>query len=133
LELAVGGLIFFTTAFALIECSRLLWTHNALTDAVRRGARYAVLNSQNSAAAKNVVVYGVHSPSDAHRPVVNGLTQANVNVVYNDFGLKQGTVTVSITNYAFHFTIPWIGGSLTMSDYSTTLTGESAGYTPPTI
>jgi hypothetical protein len=40
---------------------------------------------------------------------------------------------VSITNYTFNFTIPWIGASVTMSDYSTTLTGESAGNIPPAI
>ncbi len=41
-EFAIAALVFLTAVFAVIEFGRLLWVHNALTDAARRGARYAV-------------------------------------------------------------------------------------------
>src|SRR5688572_31322715 len=40
-EFAVVALLFFTLIFGIIEFGRLLYTHNALTDATRRGARCA--------------------------------------------------------------------------------------------
>src|SRR6266536_4934892 len=41
-EFAVGATVFLTAMFAVIEFGRALWTHNALSDAARRAARYAV-------------------------------------------------------------------------------------------
>ncbi len=128
-EFSIGALVFFTATFGVLESGRLLWTHNALADAARRGARYAVINSQNATNVKNVVVYG--DPAGGTTPVVYGLTTSNVDVVYSgDFGVKQGTVSVKITGYNFDFTIPLIGATLTMPSYHTTLTGENAGYVP---
>jgi hypothetical protein len=40
---------------------------------------------------------------------------------------------VSITNYQFQFIIPIIGTTITMPNYSTTLTGENAGLVPPNL
>src|SRR6185436_5393526 len=58
-EFAVVALVFFTMIVGIIEFGRLLYTHNALTDATRRGARYAVLHSSASTACvERVVVYG---------------------------------------------------------------------------
>jgi Flp pilus assembly protein TadG len=134
-ELAIAGSVALMGIFALIESGRLLWTHNALTDAVRRGARYAVMNNQNAAQVKNVVVYGVPNPpaSGGPRAVANDLTPANVAVSYDAFGIKQGRVTVAITGYRFAFTVPLIGATINLGEYKTTLPGEAAGYIPPTI
>lgn len=127
-EFAIGGLVFFMAVFGLLECCRLLWTHNALTDAARRGARYAVICPQSQTKVRNVVVFG--DPAGGSQPVVSGLTATpeSVDVVYTNFGVKQGTVSVKITGYQFTFVLPLIGTTLTMPDYHTTLTGESAGY-----
>jgi len=63
----------------VIEFGRALWTHNALTDAARRGARYAVVHKQIEIAdVKNVVVYG--DPAGGTKPVVENLTTDNVQV-----------------------------------------------------
>ncbi|HYX42047.1 MAG TPA: TadE family protein, partial [Pyrinomonadaceae bacterium] len=63
-EFAIGATIFLTVLFAVIEFGLLLWTHNALTDAARRGARYAVTHPQSSVAdVQNVVVYGDPAPA----------------------------------------------------------------------
>jgi len=138
-EFAIGASVFFTAIFGVLECGRLLWTHNALADAARRGARYAVINTGGGTCdpcktnVRNVVVYG--DPAGGTQPVVPGLTATpdRVEVIYTNFIVKQGTVSVRITGYQFSFAIPLIGATLTMPDYHTTLTGESAGFIPPDL
>ena len=131
-EFAIGVTVFATAMFAVLEFSRALWVHNALADAARRGARYAVLHTANDAAqVKNVVVYG--NSGGSGNPMLNDLTTENVNVTYSNFGLNEGTVTVSITDYQFQFVIPIVGTTITMPSYSTTLTAESAGLIPNNV
>ena len=131
-EFAIGAAVFLTSMFAVIEFGRALWVHNALTDAARLGARYAVIHSSTSTdAVKNVVVYG--DPAGGTTPRVDNLTTGNVNVSYSNFGVDGGTVSVSITNYQFQFVLPLVGTAIQMPNYTTTLTGESAGYIPPNI
>jgi len=133
-EFAIGATLFLTATFGVIEFGRLLWTHNALADAARRGARYAINHSASEAdAVKNVVVYG--APDGGTKPVVNDLATTNVNVQYNSgaalpYGVGQGTVVVSITNYEFKFVVPLISTNIAMPDYRTTLTAENAGMIP---
>ena len=132
LEFAIGATVFLTAMFAVIEFGRAMWTHNALSDAARRGARYAVNHPATEAAAvKNVVVYG--DPAGGSKALVNDLTPSNVVVQYSNFGLGAGTVSVSITNYQFQFIIPIVGTSISMPNYTTTLTGENAGLVPPNL
>ena len=129
-EFAIGATIFLTCVFAVLEFGRALWVHNALADAARRGARYAAVHSANDVSAvKNVVVYG--DPAGGSTPIVDNLSASNVNVQYSAFGLNGGTVSVSITNYQFQFVIPLVGTTIQMPNYTTTLTGESAGLIPP--
>ncbi|HET6972617.1 MAG TPA: TadE family protein [Pyrinomonadaceae bacterium] len=131
-EFAIGVTVFVTAMFAVLEFGRALWVHNALSDAARRGARYAVLHSSGSAAqVKNIVVYG--NAAGTGQPMLNDLTTANVNVVYNNFGLNDGTVSVSITGYQFQLVIPIIGRTITMPSYTTTLGAESAGFLPANV
>ena len=132
LEFAIGATVFLTAMFAVIEFGRVLWTHNALSDAARRGARYAVNHPVSDApAVQNVVVYG--DPAGGTKPLVDNLTTANVQVQYSNFGLGAGTVSVSITNYKFQFVIPIVGTTIAMPNYTTTLTGENAGLVPPNL
>ena|SRR6185295_6827896 len=131
-EFSIGVTVFATAMFAVLEFGRVLWSHNALTDAARRGARYAVMHTANdSAAVKNIVVYG--DAAGTGNPMLPNLSAANVNVVYTNFGLNDGTVTVSITNYKFKFLIPIVGKTITLPPYSTTLTAESAGLIPGNV
>lgn len=128
-EFSIAVTVFLVAMFAVIEFGRALWVHNALADAARRGARYAVLHSSdNAAAVKNVVVYG--NPAGGTQATVPNLTTTNVSVTYSNFGLNEGTATVSITGYQFQFVVPIIGTTITMPAYATTLTGESVGYIP---
>jgi Flp pilus assembly protein TadG len=128
-EFAIAATVFISSMFAVLEFGRALWVHNALSDAARRGARYAVISpAANTAQVKNVAVYG--DPAGGSTPLVNNLTTANVDVNYNGYGLNEGTVSVSITNYQFQFVVPLIGTTITMPSYTTTLVAESAGLVP---
>ena len=128
-EFAIGATVFLMAMFAVLEFGRALWVHNALADAARRGARYAVLHSSADAAqVRNVVVFG--DPLGGSQPVVNNLSTSNVVVDYSTFGLNKGLVSVSITAYQFQFVIPLIGTTIQMPSYTTTLTAESAGFIP---
>jgi Flp pilus assembly protein TadG len=142
-EFAIGATVFLTAMFAVIEFGRALWVHNALADAARRAARYAInqpasnppgvkttgLNVGPSLTAiRNVAVYG--DPAGGTTPMVDQLTPANLNVQYAEFGLGEGTVAVTITNYQFQFVVPIVGTTIQMPNYQTTLTGESAGVIP---
>jgi Flp pilus assembly protein TadG len=143
-EFAVGAAVFMTVTLGVLQFGVLLWTHNALTDAVRRGARYAVNqcdpadgscpNSSTSVdRTKNVVVFGTPNPTAGAQPVVKGLTTDNVQVSHSGFGVNAGRVTVSVINYDFSLVVPLFGTTLRMPSYQTTLTGENAGYVPPTL
>jgi hypothetical protein len=128
-EFSIAATVFLLAMFAVLEFGRALWVHNALTDAARKGARYAVLHRASEIAdVKRVVVYG--DPAGVTNPVVNNLDIPNVDVIYTDFGLDTGTVSVSITNYQFQFALPIGPTSIQMPSYTTTLTGECAGLLP---
>ena len=131
-EFSIAATVFLMVMFAVIEFGRALWVHNALADAARRGARYAVLHSSADAdKVKNVVVYG--DEDGGGTPMVPNLTTENVSVDYTDFALNRGTVAVSINEYQFQFVIPIVGTTITMRHYSTTLTGESVGWIPANL
>ena len=146
LEFAIGATVFFTAMFGVVEFGRVLWTHNALADAARRGARYAITQPASSPAGakttganvgpsitaiRNVAVYG--NPEGTGQPLVNNLATGNVNVTYSNFGVGEGRVSVTITGYQFQFIVPLVGTSITMPNYNTTLTGENAGTIPASL
>jgi Flp pilus assembly protein TadG len=155
-EFAMVAGFFFTLILGIIEFSRLLYTHNALADAARRGARYAVLNPKDSNCAIYAAVYGethiTKTEVSGHPPVcastgtalLNGLTPSNVTVSWagsdedmnpstaasTDYGQNLGTATVSVQNYDFNLSIPFFRMTLRMPAYRTTLNAESAGIEP---
>ena len=102
-EFAIGATVFLTVLFGVLEFGRALWTHNALTDAARRAARYAVNQPASSpagvktsgtnvgpsiAAIRNVGVYG--DPAGGSKPLVTDLTPENLNVQYTEFRCGAG-------------------------------------------
>lgn len=134
LELAICATVFLTAIFGVLEFGRLLWTHSALKDAARRGARYAAVRKQgDEAAVIKYIVYGDPSANPATaKPVVDGLTTGQVDVEYDNFdGIKlSARATVRITNYKYKFTLPLVGTTLTLPAYKTSMPGESAGFIP---
>ncbi len=146
------ALLFFTLIFGIIEFGRLLYTHNALTDATRRGARFAAINKESDKdKVINHIVYGPNATYDVDgnpmsAPLINGLTTDMVNVAHegadldgvpdtleSNFGSNLGSTTVQIEGYKFNLSIPVIGRELDLPTYTTTLTAESAGEVPADI
>ena len=155
-EFAVVAGFFFMILISIIEFSRLLYTHNALTDAARRGARYAALHKQaDVSCVKNVVIYGEghvdknNACAPTGPPLINHLEESNIEITYegadtdNDvddltpidtsYGTNLGTVTVTVENFNFNLLVPYMGLQLNMPAYTTTLTSESAGEEPEEI
>src|SRR4030095_15421475 len=134
-EFAIVATVFISVMFGVIEFGRLFWTHNALRDAARRGVRYAAVRKNDAAgiqAVKNMAVYGDPNPAVGAQPLVNGLSTSNVNIDYQNYnGLQLSSrATVSITNLQFQFSVPLLGGTMTLPSYRTSLPGESVGYVP---
>ena len=100
LEFAIVAVVFFTAMFGVLEFGRLLFTHNALRDAARRGTRYAVVRKNDAAgiaAVKNMVVYGDPNANPATAtPVAPGLTASNVQVDYVNFNGIQLSARASV-------------------------------------
>lgn len=128
LEFAIAATVFLTVLFAVVEFGRALWVHNALSDAARRGARYAVLHKATDIDdVKKIVVYG---DTTSTTPLLENLSTTNVDVTYSGFNLNEGTVSVSVHDYQFQLVLPLLVSSISMPNYTTTLTGESAGLIP---
>lgn len=149
IEFAVASGFFLMMIVAVVAGGHFFWTHNALVEATRRGARYAASQCDPADAActnydtalariKNMVVY--NSPTAGTEPFVPNLTASNVTVVYSrvgctdpackpgpeDFGVASGTVSVKIQNYDYNFVLSPV--ALHMPPYETTVRGESAGW-----
>jgi Flp pilus assembly protein TadG len=137
-EFTITAAFFLMMIMAIISGGHLFFTHNALVESTRRGARYAAMlakpatgacvnNSTTVDPVKNMVLYG--TPTAGTTPLVNNLTASNITVCYsNDFGVAQGTVSVKIENYNYTFAVA--GRVISMPAYQTTVVGESAGKLP---
>ena len=160
LEFVVVSLVFFVMLIAICAGGNLYYTHNALVESTRRGARFAALQagatpagtphvtpsdqacdttSPSLTAIKNYTMYG--NTAGTGTKLAPGLTTANICVKYSSlpsdpalnpgFGVGQGAVSVSIIDYDFHFVVPLITQTIRMPPYKTTIAGESAGACPP--
>ena len=137
-EFAFTAAAFLMIIMAIVSAGHLFFTHNALVESTRRGARYASLVAkpgtgfcQNDSTTvdpvKNMVLYGTTTAQTT--TLVNNLQPSNITVCYsNDYGVGQGTVSVTIVNYNYTFAVG--GFNVTMPAYRTTVVGESAGTVP---
>lgn len=134
IEFTVVASVFFLMLVAIVAAGNLYYTHNALVEATRRGARYAVLHPSGSTTdVQNVVLYGTATPANGATSLIYNLQPGNITVNYAGLNVAAGTVTVTIQNYTFPFVLPTSTTSITMPPYRTTLTGECAGFIPPDI
>ena len=134
IEFTVIASFFFLMIIGIVAAGNLYYTHNALVEATRRGARYAVMHPDGRITdVRNVVLYGTTTPSQGATSLIYNLQPDNITVVYTGLNVAQGTVSVTINDYTFPFVLPTKTTSITMPPYRTTLTGESAGFIPPDI
>jgi Flp pilus assembly protein TadG len=134
-EFAIVGALLLMLLFAVIETGRALFIVNALTEATRRGARFAAVCPVGDPKPAQVAVFATGGGSSA---VVNGLKTSNVAVEYLDtsgnvianptanFGAIR-YVRVRITGFTESLIIPFIMPSLSLSGFATTLPRESLG------
>jgi TadE-like protein len=156
LEFVVVSLMFFVMLIGICAGGNLYYTHNALVESTRRGARFAAMQAATTPAGtpwttngcdtagpsvtaiKNYTMYG--NTAGTGPKLAPGLTDANICIEYGSlpsdptpgFGVGQGTVSISIINYDFHFVVPLVTQTISMPPYKTTFVGESAGTTPGT-
>jgi TadE-like protein len=158
IEFVVVSLMFFVMLIAICAGGNLYFTHNALVESTRRGARFAAMQAATSPAGtpyqspgtacdesgpsvtdiKNYTMYG--NTAGTGSKLAPGLTDANICIRYGSlpsdpagelgFGVGQGTVSVSIVNYDFHFVVPLVTRTIRMPPYKTTFVGENAGTDP---
>jgi Flp pilus assembly protein TadG len=97
-----GSLILLSTVFTgVFQIGYAFYTYGALVNAVRAGARYASLQRGSGAAdadignaVRNLVVYGNPAPSESDKPLVPGLTTADVQLIDS-----PGASTVSLRGF----------------------------------
>ena len=140
IEFAMTASFFLMMIVAIVSGAHLFFTHNALVESTRRGARFAALQARPGTGAcannsttvdpvKNMVVYG--TPTAGTTRLVTNLQPSNVTVCYSpDYGVGQGTVSVKIEGYSYTFAVGSV--ALSMPAYQTTVVGESAGTVPGT-
>jgi hypothetical protein len=159
IEFVVVALMLFVMVIGIAAGGNLYYTHNALVETTRRGARFAAMQAatnpigtpyttpsgtvcDNSGPSvtdiKNFAMYG--NVAGTGPKLAPGLTAASICIVYGSlpsdpagnagFGVGQGTVSVSIVDYDFHFVVPLVTRTIRMPPYKTTFVGESAGATP---
>ncbi len=135
-EFAIIAAAALIVLFGVIEVSRALFVWNTITEATRRGARVAAVCPMYHPAIKRVTMFGKPNGSNSS-PVLAGLSSANISLLYLD---KDGNVTmdyldvayvrVGIYNYQHTLLIPFVGQTITVPSFSTTLPAESLGYIP---
>jgi Flp pilus assembly protein TadG len=143
-EFAVTAGFFLMMIVAVVAGGHFFWTHNAIVESTRRGARYAASECNPSdtncpgytdalTRIQNVVLYG--SPTAGTEPLVGNLQRSQIVVSYSKrpgmldseaFGVAQGSVSVKIQGYGYNFILSPV--VLRMPPYETTVRGESAGY-----
>ena len=146
IEFAMTAAFFILMLVAVVAGGHFFYTHNGLVEATRRAARYAANQCPDQAAfatcadrattvdrVRRVAVYDNPTADvSAATPFLPNLTTSNVTVTYSTspaFGVATGTVSVKIENYQYNF----MGFSITMPTYQSTLQGESAGFVPANI
>jgi hypothetical protein len=152
LEFAFVASTFFMMLVGIAAISNLYFTHNALVEATRRGARYAATqpadtqcgtrttgSSKCAACLTRIRNYAIYGNSAGTGSNLLNLQPSNITVEYlqtdpskpeTAFGVGTGAVSVSITGFNYNFVIPGISRVIAMPSYRTTVAGESAGVLP---
>ena len=145
-EFAITAAAFFLLIVAVVAGGHFFFTHSGIVEATRRAARYAANQCPDQAAfsscpdrtttlnrVKKVAVYDDPNANvSTTKPFLPNLQTSNVTVTYSTdpaFGVATGTVSVKIEGYVYSF----MGFSITMPTYQTTVQGESAGFVPANL
>jgi Flp pilus assembly protein TadG len=101
IEFAVSLILLAAVFVGVFQIGYAFLSYGTLVNAVRAGARYsslqqrgAVADPEVAKAVRNMVVYGDPAPAEHAKPVVQGLTTGNVEIVNG-----PGTSTVSLRGF----------------------------------
>lgn len=116
IEFALVALIFFTLLLGVMEFSRWLFTLNAASEATRWGARLAVVCSMDDASIKQRM-----------RQILPDVSDSQISIQYAPTGCGPQScslVTVALVDASFTPLIPFIGTSVVLPSFTTTLPRE---------
>ena len=102
IEFAAALILLSAMFVGIFQVGYTFFTYNTLVNSVRAGARYASLRQSGASAAdpefakavQNLVAYGEPAPAPGTKPLVSGLTAANVELI-----LGPATTTVALRNF----------------------------------
>lgn len=138
LEFALAGLVFFVVLFGIFELGRILFTWNTLTEATRRGARWATFCPVNHAGIARAAVFN-DSNNNGNSSILTNMSPNAIKVEYLDQAgnplaapdneyLSIRFVRVSIrSGIPFPLLIPGLDQAISLPEFATTLPVESLG------
>lgn len=121
-EFALIAIVFFTLLLGIIEFGRVLFTWNSVAEATRWGARLAVVCDKDDATIK-----------ERMRLIAGTLTDSNIDIRYLNPPSAVNTcdkssckrVEVSVSGASITPMIPFLGLTLTIPPFTTSLPRES--------
>lgn len=121
-EFALIAIVFFTLLLGIIEFGRVLFTWNSVTEATRWGARLAVVCDKDDVTIK-----------ERMRLIAGTLVDSNIDIRYFNPPFAVNTcdksncksVEVSVTGATIRPMIPFLGMTLTIPPFTTSLPRES--------
>lgn len=116
------------TLLGILDVGQVLITHQALTERVRAGARWAVVNAYDTTLIKNLVVYNTTSPDPSAKPLL-GLSTSMVSVTLSSSGTPEAQIEVRIDNYPYRFITPLIKGLYSARSIRISMPVEGLGST----
>lgn len=115
-EFALVGMIFFMLLLGIMEFGRLMFTLNAATEATRWGARLAAVCDKNDPDIKTHM-----------RSILSSASNAQILIQYapdNCDASSCKTVTVSLVNASFTPLVPFMGNTIALPSFTTSLPRE---------
>jgi hypothetical protein len=121
IEMAIVSVVFFMLLIGAMEMARLLWTWNAAGEATRLGARLAVVCDVGDPVIRSRM-----------RQMMAGLENSHITIDYLDPGQAVNSCTaatcksvrVSLSGYTHQPVIPFVGLSIAIPPFQTTLPKE---------
>jgi hypothetical protein len=126
IEAALVLLVFIVTLIGIVDLSQVLIIHQALTQRVQAGGRWATVHPFDAAKIQNVVMYNTPSPAGGATPMF-GLTSQMVSATQYSASTPEWRIIVQIKDYPFHFFTPGIAGNKTARPIFVDVSGESMG------
>jgi hypothetical protein len=89
----------------ILDVGQLLFLHETLAERVRSAASYGARTAYDAASIRNVVLYGVATPSAGQRSFFN-LTSSMVSVERQGAGTVEDRIVVGVSRFPVRFYTP---------------------------